>query len=193
VRSLFLGLVVVVAAGSGVARGHAAPPVPPPPVAGAFVNIEPTSGATYYREPGQVRRTRLTTEVRVPVDTIVDASTGRMGLTSADGSADFYGGAFVIREPKGQHITQLFLAGGTPGACKAGSTVPIRELWGNGQGNFQTRGLYAAATVRGTVWRVQDRCDGTLTTVARGVVAVRDFRLRRTVLVSAGQSYLARR
>jgi ferric-dicitrate binding protein FerR (iron transport regulator) len=51
----------------------------------------------------------------------------------------------------------------------------------------------AAATVRGTKWRVQDRCDGTLTTVTRGVVAVRDFRLRRTILVTAGQSYLARR
>jgi len=158
-----------------------------------FVNIEPTSGATYYREPGQPSRSRLSTEIRVPVNTIVDASAGRMGLTSANGAADFYGGAFVIREQKNQHVTQLFLAGGNTGACRPGSTAPIRQLWGNGKGRFQTRGLYAAATVRGTIWRVQDRCDGTLTTVARGVVAVRDFRLRRTVLVTAGHSYLARR
>jgi len=192
-RALVVGVVVVVLAGGGVSQGRGAPPGPPPPVLGAFVNIEPTSGATYYREPGETHRSRLSTEIRVPVNTIVDASTGRMGLTSAHGSADFYGGAFVIREPKSQRVTQLFLAGGNPGACKAGSTAPIRQLWGNGTGHFQTRGLYAAATVRGTIWRVQNRCDGTLTTVTRGVVAVRDFRLLRTVLVTAGHSYLARR
>jgi ferric-dicitrate binding protein FerR (iron transport regulator) len=69
----------------------------------------------------------------------------------------------------------------------------VRQVWGDGKGRFQTRGRYAAATVRGTKWRVQDRCDGTFVTVARGVVAVRDFGLRRSVLVRAGQSYLARR
>jgi hypothetical protein len=38
---------------------------------------------------------------------------------------------------------------------------------------------------------VQDRCDGTLTTVKRGTVAVRDFRRKKTVAVKAGHSYLA--
>jgi hypothetical protein len=89
-------------------------------------------------------------------------------------------------------VTQLFLAGGRPASCKPGSKAPIRELWGDGKGRFQTRGLYAAATVRGTTWRTQDRCDGTLVVVTKGVVAVRDLRLRRTVLVRAGQRYLAR-
>jgi len=79
--------------------------------------------------------------------------------------------------------------------------VPVNTIGvaSNGQmgltttdGRFQTRGRNAAATVRGTTWRLQDRRDGTLTTVTKGVVAVRDFRLRRTVLVRAGQSYLAR-
>jgi hypothetical protein len=37
-----------------------------------------------------------------------------------------------------------------------------------------------------------DRCDGTLTAVKRGRVAVRDFRRKRTVVVRAGKSYLAR-
>jgi hypothetical protein len=46
--------------------------------------------------------------------------------------------------------------------------------------------------VRGTVWEVIDRCDGTLTKVKRGRVVVRDFRLKRTVVVRAGKSYLAR-
>jgi hypothetical protein len=39
---------------------------------------------------------------------------------------------------------------------------------------------------------VEDRCDGTLTKVTRGVVNVNDFRARRNVTVRAGKSYLAR-
>ncbi len=37
-----------------------------------------------------------------------------------------------------------------------------------------------------------DRCDGTLTMVRRGRVAVRDFKRRKNVSVRAGKSYLAR-
>ena len=37
-----------------------------------------------------------------------------------------------------------------------------------------------------------DRCDGTLTTVTRGKVAVRDFRRRKTIALRRGKSYLAR-
>ena len=38
-----------------------------------------------------------------------------------------------------------------------------------------------------------DSCAGTLTTVKRGKVAVRDFRKRKTVVLTRGKSYLARR
>jgi hypothetical protein len=128
----------------------------------------------------------------VPVNTIVDALKGQMGLTSVNGSADFHRGAFVVREPKRQRPTQLWLAGGRASSCGPASTHTIRALWGDGTGNFETRGRYASATVRGTDWRVADRWDGTVVTVVRGVVAVRDFRLERTILVRAGPSYLAR-
>jgi ferric-dicitrate binding protein FerR (iron transport regulator) len=46
--------------------------------------------------------------------------------------------------------------------------------------------------VRGTIWTVEDRCDGTLTRVTRGAVAVTDHRTKRTKVVRAGQSYLVR-
>jgi len=69
---------------------------------------------------------------------------------------------------------------------------PVRKLWGNGKGRFTTKGRYSSATVRGTRWLVQDRCDGTLTRVRRGVVLVRDFRARKNVRVRAGQSYVAK-
>jgi hypothetical protein len=165
---------------------------PPSPRQGVAVNIEPTSGSTFYRAPGRARLP-LTAEIQVPVNTTVDATNGQMGITSANGAADFKGGVFVVREPPRLRVTQLFLANERFGACQPGSTAVVQQLWGSGKGHFQTRGRFAAATVRGTTWRVEDRCDGTLTIVAQGVVAVRDFRLRRTVLVRAGQSYLARR
>jgi hypothetical protein len=47
--------------------------------------------------------------------------------------------------------------------------------------------------VRGTRWVVVDRCDGTLTRVVRGVVTVRDFAKHKTVLVHAGEQYLAKK
>jgi hypothetical protein len=68
----------------------------------------------------------------------------------------------------------------------------VRGLWGNGQGSFQTKGRYAAATVRGTIYYVADRCDGTITRVEQGIVAVHDDVLNKNVTVNAGQSYLAK-
>jgi hypothetical protein len=40
---------------------------------------------------------------------------------------------------------------------------------------------------------VEDRCNGTLTRVKKGKVAVRDFVRKRTVIVRAGKQYLAKR
>ena len=90
-----------------------------------------------------------------------------------------------------------FLPVGRPGSlstlsAEAKGKKPVRRLWGNGKGRFQTRGRYSSATVRGTKWLVMDRCDGTLTRVVRGIVRVRDFRARKNVNVRAGRSYLAK-
>ena len=190
-RYVLLGLLAVVVSGTVTAVGGSRLGAPPPPVKGQFVNIEPTSGTTFYRTPGG-QRVPLTNEIRVPVNTVVDATHGRMGLTSANGAADFYDGAFVVREPK-TGPTQLWLAAERTSRCKSAAKAVVGQLWGDGKGSFQTRGKYGAATVRGTKWLVQDRCDGTLVKVVTGVVAVRDFALRKTVLVTAGHSYLARR
>ena len=58
-------------------------------------------------------------------------------------------------------------------------------------GKFRTKGRYAAATVRGTVWSIADRCDGTLTQVTRGTVVVSDLVRHKSITVRAGHSYLA--
>ncbi len=74
---------------------------------------------------------------------------------------------------------------------KLSSTVISLLKSQDDHGNFQTRGKYSSATVRGTKWDVEDRCDGTLTVVHRGLVAVQDFRTHKTVLVRAGHRFLA--
>jgi len=131
-------------------------------------------------------------------------------------TSDFYDGIFAVKQtlPKKKPkkptalITDLVLKGEPPrsecaplkGAASAaaakkkkrGGKSVLGGLWGNGKGRFRTDGKYSSATVRGTIWLTQDRCDGTLTTVKRGTVSVRDFKRRRTVSVKAGHSYLAR-
>ena len=84
-------------------------------------------------------------------------------------------------------------AAGTARAAAA-SKRPPRALWGHdNHGRFRTRGSNAVITVRGTRWYVADRCDGTLTRVTQGSVAVRDLRRHRTIVVRAGHRYLAER
>jgi hypothetical protein len=46
--------------------------------------------------------------------------------------------------------------------------------------------------VRGTIWLVADRCDGTFTSVRAGMVAVFDQTLKKTIIVTRGHSHLAK-
>jgi hypothetical protein len=193
--------------------GGASPPVP-----GKSVVVGVVSGQVFVTSRG--KRTRLTGSANIPVGAQVDTSKGRVRLTSAatgagttTQSALFYQGAFKVKQslPKGNRAaaltTDLVLTGETRrsqcaasgrGAGAAAVSKKKRphavlgKLWGNGTGRFRTNGKYSSATVRGTIWLTQDRCDGTLTTVKRGTVSVRDLRRRKTVSVKAGHSYLAR-
>ena len=45
--------------------------------------------------------------------------------------------------------------------------------------------------MRGTKWTIADRCDGTLTHDITDSVAVTDFVRHKTLILHAGQSYLA--
>ena len=56
---------------------------------------------------------------------------------------------------------------------------------------FRTVGRFSSATVRGTTWLTDDRCDGTLTRVTKGKVGVRDFVRNRTILLKKGKRYFA--
>jgi hypothetical protein len=131
-------------------------------------------------------------------------------------TSDFYQGIFQVKQsvPKQKPkkpkalITDLVMKGqiarsqcaplkGARAAAvdakkkKKGPKSVLGKLWGSGKGKFRTDGKYSSATVRGTIWLVQDECDGTLTKVRRGVVTVRDIKRKKTVKVKAGHSYLA--
>ena len=68
----------------------------------------------------------------------------------------------------------------------------VRHLWGSGKGKFRTKGRFIAATVHGTTWLTEDRCDGSRAFVQEGVVDVRDLVKHKTIQLGAGQSYVAR-
>ena len=156
--------------------------------------------------------TPLTDPRELPVGSLIDTRAGTARLTTArtrreDQIQDglFAAGVFQVlqsRRTRARGLTEVRLKGGNFTRCarigKAGAgaaALPrriVRRLRGNARGRFRTRGRHSAATVRGTVWEVVDRCDGTLTKVKRGSVRVRDFRRKRTVIVRAGKSYLAK-
>jgi hypothetical protein len=173
---------------------------PAPPVSGKSANAAPVTGTVL------VNGAPLTQGKSIPVGATVDTTNGTVTLTSvsptgATQSAQFHSGVFQLKQAK-HGVTELVLKGGDFVTCsKKGrrlaaappSTAVVRQLWGNGKGSFQTTGQYAAATVRGTIWDTQDRCDGTRIVVKAGVVTVLDRVRHTTVTVTAGHSYLAKR
>ena len=145
----------------------------------------------------------------IPIGSFLDTTKGTVALTTARDRAGktqsgrFTAGLFQVlqsRKQSAKGLTELAMKGSAAGFRSCGSNASasalssrtVRRLRANAKGRYRTRGRHSAATVRGTTWTVEDRCDGTLTTVKRGEVAVRDFRLKKTITVTAGKSYLAR-
>ena len=152
---------------------------------------------------------------QVPIGTFVNTRRGTVRLATArnfEGEVqfgNFASGLFqVLQARRNNAITRLPLKGSrarfrrcrrarrsavTASAAQRRrlSRRVVRRLRARARGRYRTRGRHSAATVRGTVWLTVDRCDGTLTRVRRGRVAVRDFRRRRTVVLRSGKRYLA--
>jgi hypothetical protein len=176
-----------------------------------IVGVAPVRGQVLVKLPGENRFVPLQHLTEIPIGSQVDATRGAVRLISAvtatqTNSAEFFDGIFTIRQRRANRaVMQLILGGGNFRVCRRGSSAaasvdspaakrprrPVRRLWGSGKGRFETRGRYSSATVRGTRWLVVDRCDGTLTRVRQGVVLVKDFKKRRSLLVRAGRSYFA--
>ena len=184
-----------------------APTQLPPPVAGKTVNAAVIAGKVRFQLPGTSAFVELTDPQQLPIGTTFDTTAGRVNLTSASDTkgatqhAWFYEGTFTLGQTTGSEpITTLTLAGALPTCPKASGGRAAatarkrksRHLWGDGTGRFRTSGRFSSATVRGTRWVVSDRCDGTLTRVVRGSVTVRDRVHDKTVILRAGEQYLAR-
>jgi hypothetical protein len=176
----------------------------PPPVAGKTVNAARKAGTVRFRRPGTATFVTLTADAQIPVGSTVDTRNGRITITAAQGkgrtaSADFFDGLFKLTQTKGAkpattlRLTQKLSCPRRHRASASAKKPKSRRLWGSGHGRFTTKGQYSAATVRGTKWLVQDTCATTTTRVARGVVAVRDFVKRKTIVLRKGKRYVARR
>ncbi len=160
----------------------------------------------------------LTEARQVPTGSEVDALHGSLRIVSNTGkvgktqTATLAGGVFnvgQIRKGISKGLTTFnlvesaFQGAPTYTTCKAKykkagdatiaslSSKTLQLLKVSGHGKFRTTGRYSSATVRGTIYTVADRCNGTLTHVIRDTVLVDDFARHKTILLHAGQSYLA--
>jgi hypothetical protein len=149
---------------------------------------------------------------QIPVGSTLDTTEGVAKLTTATATAgktqfgDFGAGIFSILQSRTQRgLTNLKIVNvlssrqvcarlgkKAQAATRRLSKKALGLLKATASGKFTTSGQYSAATVRGTIWSVTNRCDGTLTQVTRGVVSVRDFARRKMVTLRAGQRYLAK-
>jgi hypothetical protein len=185
---------------------------PPAPTLGRSIAAETVRGSVTATSPSGAP-VDLAAAAALPSGTVIDTRKGTVELTSAidrkgtTQTGRFWGALFEVRQSAtGKGMTQLVLRGGDFSGCRAraaghggivahaaASAKPPRRLWGSDRhGRFQTRGRGSVATVRGTRWITEDRCEGTLTRVTEGAVAVYDLRRHRTQVVTHGHRYLAR-
>jgi hypothetical protein len=170
------------------------------PVNGVRLAVSPLTGKVKVKTPDIKRFRPLTEGETIPVGSLVDTTEGKVRLASVNATgeeqwASFSEGTFRVGQKLGSGLVALKLRGRLD--CSAGDEASSsaarsgRRLWGSGKGNFRTTGSSGSATVRGTIWFTEDRCDGTFFKVTRGIVAVRDFPRHKTVSVSAGDNYFA--
>ena len=178
----------------------------PPPVAGKAGNASVISGTVLVELPGSNRFVKLTGATAIPVGSQLDTTRGTVKLTVAlrrsggTGTARLSGGRFLFAQKSGSGKlrTDLALKGGSFKGCpppgKGGSARrrTIRYLKAQANGKFSVIGRHSSGVERGTTWTTTDTCTSTTTKVTAGSVAVRDFARRKTVIVRAGRTYVAR-
>ena len=187
----------------------------PAPRLGRTENVAPVNGKVFVLIKG--RLVPLTAATQIRSGTKVDALHGTLSLTTATGNkkktqtGTFGGAVFEVTQAKAgksKGLTTLTLVNnafkGAPSyaTCKAHkaldasaaaiSSRTLQLLRASAHGKFRTSGRYSAATVRGTKWTIADRCDGTLTRDITDSVAVTDFVRHKTIVLHAGQTYLAK-
>ena len=191
-----------------------AAPAPPPPVLGKSEDVSPVSGTVFIKSPSGAY-VPLTGAIQIRTGTEIDALHGSLQLVASVGKHKqehgIFGGAVFKLTQAGSGILKGFTTltivesafKGAPSyslctahkaaeatAAKASSRT-LQLLHASAHGKFTTKGRYSAATVLGTIWTIADRCDGTLIHDITDSVKVNDFVHHKTVIIHAGQSYLA--
>jgi Ca2+-binding RTX toxin-like protein len=161
------------------------------------------------RLPVGQRFYKLEDPVKIPIGSTIDAREGEVWLGTARNSKgarqeiSVSRGVFSVRQKSGKRpVTELRLVGSLA-ACGRSATVrrapknqPVRRLATRVDkrepGKYRVRGRYSIGAATGTAWVTEERCEGTFTRVRSGVVRVRDLERKRTRVLHAGESYLAR-
>ncbi len=171
-------------------------------------------GTVRVRLPDSQRYIPISEAKTIPLGTTIDATAGQVQIDVATPTGpaikgELYGGSFVLTESKSGTVIAT-LTGGNFAVCpanaapkkavlvaqiaakKASPSTVVRKLWANVKGNFTTSGRYASASVRGTQWLTEDRCNGTYVFVAFGAVRVTAFATHRSTLVKTKRSLLVK-
>ena len=189
-------------------------PAPAPPVLGKTQDAAPVTGTVFIKSPSGAF-VLLTGAEQIPSGAEIDALHGSLKITTATAKKGktqqgvFGGAVFTLTQTRGgasKGLATLSLVeaafSGAPSyaICKphkaidatAASSKTLQLLHASAHGKFRTKGRYSAATVLGTKWTIADRCDGTLVHDITDSVAVTDFVRHKTIVLHAGQSYLAK-
>ena len=147
----------------------------PKPRLAKSVVVKPAGGKVIVKKRGG-GSFRLRKATSIPTGSIVDTTRGTVKLTSARSrtrtqSGVFKYGKFKVTQQR-NGLTDLALTGGSFTPCEQAKRLgkPVaaaqnrrRRLFGRAHGRFRTRGRNSSATIRGTTWSIEDRCNGTVT------------------------------
>ena len=189
--------------------------LPPPstPVAGEHFNALPAGGNVLVRDGDRI--IALDRGATLPVGSRIDTRAGAVRIETAPAKhvkrkrqfAQLGGGNFRVTQPaKGERIVNVDLIHGDFESCASttarsasrgtahasSSDRTVRRIFGSGKGRFRTRGRDTSATVRGTVWSVEDRCDSSIVRVFEGLVDAENLITGKVVPVAGGESYTVR-
>ena len=114
-------------------------------------------------------------------------------------AADVSGAAVTVRQSAGRRVTTTLRvarprcgSGAARGSAQRGDRR-VRVRTQRRPGRWAVQGRHSIAAAIGTDWTTLEGCSRTVTIVRRGRVRVFDRARRRTVVVRAGQRYVARR
>lgn len=199
--------------------GDACDPLPPPnpPIANQRVVAAVDSGNVLVKLPGKSTYERIDGRAGLPTGTKVDATHGAITLTTAAAvgksaptqTASVSAGIFQIRQERIAGTTAVstdLVLLTPPGSIK--TCVPVRGRKApaakgvvrrlkvtakrKGKGIFRTIASAAVTTVRRGTWTTTDRCDGTLTKVAKGRATLYNRVSGRKKRLRTHQQYLVK-